>query len=322
MRGLRTGVLRLLTAPGIALLWRPWTRGAIPILMLHRFIPAGHPGPGIPVDVLDRQLSALRRRGVRILPLAHALDLLETGAPVQNAVVLTVDDGYADFHDLALPVFAAFDCPVTVFLTSGFLDKRTRLWWDTVRLALSRSGRESEADSRIEALKRMGEAERIGAVAALARESGVRDDEPALGPYAPMTWDMVRAAAQRGVTFGPHTVTHPILSRVDAAQSKFEIEESWRRLRQETEAAVPVFCYPNGDAGDQGEREYALVAMAGFRAALSTIPGFASKDSVRSATGRFALPRFAHPRDVPRLLQVTSGLEEIKKRIRHKAGLG
>lgn len=312
------GVLGLLMAPGIERLWRPWTRGAVPILMLHRFTDAREGGPGMPVDTLRRQLSELRRRRIRVMPLTRALDELRAGAPLKNAMVLTVDDGYADFHDLALPVFSEFDCAVTVFLVSGFLDHRTRLWWDTVRMALAQTGREVEASARIEALKQVSDDERLRAVADLCRESGIDPDEPATGRLAPMSWDMVRAAAGRGATFGPHTVSHPILSKTSDQRAEFEIAESWRRVRQETEAAIPVFCYPNGRAEDQGEREFAVLRRLGLEAGVTTVPGFASSDIVRSE-GVFAVPRFAHPFDLPHLLQLAGGLERLKLSLRHRS---
>ena len=313
---IRKGLLGLATAPGIERIWRPWTRGAIPILMLHRFSAAGQTGLGMPVDLLRRQLSELRRRKIRVLPLLDALEQVGTGARVEDAVVLTVDDGYADFHDLALPVFAEFECPVTVFLVTGFLDHRIRLWWDTVRDALALGGKEHEASARIEALKRRSESERVEAVAELARESGLREEEAA-GHIDPLTWDMVRAAATQGVTFGPHTVTHPILSRVGDEQARFEIAESWRRVSQETDAAIPVFCYPNGGPSDQGPREHALVLQTGLRAAVTTIPGFISAGTIGSEAGRLALPRFPHPAGMADLLQVAGGLERLKRRLRH-----
>jgi peptidoglycan/xylan/chitin deacetylase (PgdA/CDA1 family) len=313
---IRKGLLGLATAPGIERIWRPWTRGAIPILMLHRFSAAGQRGPGMPVDLLRRQMSELRRRKIRVVPLLTALEQVGAGAPVADAVVLTVDDGYADFHDLALPVFAEFECPVTVFLVTGFLDHRTPLWWDTVRGALARGGKENEASATIEALKNRSESERVDAVAELARENGLGEEE-ADSSIAPMTWDMVRAAAKQGVTFGPHTVTHPILSRVGDEQARFEIAESWRRVRQETDAAIPVFCYPNGGPGDQGTREHALVLQAGLRAAVTTIPGFVSTETIATESGRLALPRFPHPIGMANLLQVAGGLERLRQRLRH-----
>jgi peptidoglycan/xylan/chitin deacetylase (PgdA/CDA1 family) len=311
-------LLGALTSPATIKLWRRWSRGAVPILMLHRFGSNTGGAPGFSAQALRAQLSTLRQHAFRVLPLLEALDRIERGEPLERSVVLTVDDGYADFHDVALPVFAEFDCPVTVFLATGFLDGSTWLWWDRVTEALSRIGQAREAATRIEALKRLPEEERVSALDALAAESGMPVDTPPPPHCAPMTWDMVRNAGARGVTFGPHTVTHPILSRTGAQQAEREITESWRRVREETGAAIPVFCYPNGGPEDQGPREFRLVEDAGLRAAVTTIPGFASAEVLRGGVTRFAIPRFGHPSETPRLLQLASGLERAKQLLRHK----
>jgi peptidoglycan/xylan/chitin deacetylase (PgdA/CDA1 family) len=125
--------------------------------------------------------------------------------------------------------------------------------------------------------------------------------------YAPLSWDDIRFLGERGVMFGPHSVSHPILSRASAAQADEEIGVSWKRLRSETEAVVPVFCYPNGQRDDFGEREMKAVARHGLVAAVATHPGFVTADGFRLAP--YALPRFAYPEEKNRLVQLLCGLE-------------
>lgn len=316
----RTLLLEALTRPLVTRLWRRWSRGALPILTLHRFADDRYGIPGFDPATLRRQLGTLRKRGFQVLPLWPALERVEAGEPLERSVALTVDDGYADFYDVALPIFAEFDCPVTVFIVTGFLDGGTWLWWDLVSASLSRLGRASETAARLEALKQLPEAERIREIGALADAAVLRADEPPPARFAPMSWDTVRAAAARGVTFGPHTVSHPILSRTVASQSEHEIGESWRRLKQETGAAIPVFCYPNGTFTDQGPREFELLRKAGLRAAVTMVPGFVSADLLSDGSARYCLPRFPHPASVPNLLQLTSGLERLKRIARNKLG--
>jgi peptidoglycan/xylan/chitin deacetylase (PgdA/CDA1 family) len=68
-------------------------------------------------DRLDRQLSWLRRRGLRGVSVSELL-----AAPSRTGLVgLTFDDGYADFVDHALPVLARHDCGATLFVLPGRL---------------------------------------------------------------------------------------------------------------------------------------------------------------------------------------------------------
>jgi peptidoglycan/xylan/chitin deacetylase (PgdA/CDA1 family) len=66
---------------------------------------------------LDRQLSWLRRRGLRGVSVSELL-----AAPSRAGLVgLTFDDGYADFVDHALPVLTRHDCGATLFVLPGRL---------------------------------------------------------------------------------------------------------------------------------------------------------------------------------------------------------
>jgi peptidoglycan/xylan/chitin deacetylase (PgdA/CDA1 family) len=141
--------------------------------------------------------------------------------------------------------------------------------------------------------------------------------ERAPNGYKAMDWNEVRACSRSGVTFGPHTVTHPILSQVDDARAKREISDSWRAVREGTDAAVPVFCYPNGGPGDFSRRDTEYVARAGLKAAVSTLPGCVDGRRFKMASrDRFSLPRLPYFDDKPRFIQVASGIEAMKVRIR------
>jgi peptidoglycan/xylan/chitin deacetylase (PgdA/CDA1 family) len=315
----RDAVLRLLTSPLLEAGLRPATRGAVPILMLHRFEDPERGISGFPGGVLRTQLVELRRRGYHLMSLDGALRRLEGGDPVKRAVVFTVDDGYADFGRIALPIFAEFDCPVTLFVTTGFVDGTTWMWWDRVSYTLQLVGRQAESARRIEELKGLPESAKLAAIEFLAQSCGV--DVPPQPPerYSAMTWTELAAATRRGVTLGPHTVTHPVLSRTTDPQATAEINGSWERLRERVEGALDVFCYPNGGPNDQGPREMRLLEACGLRAAVTTRPGLVTRRGARrGGSERFALPRLAHPKGIPDLLQLINGLERLKMWARHE----
>ncbi len=299
--------------------------GVAPVLMFHRFRDIEVGNRGHDPQALRAHLAWLRARKFSLLSVTELLDRLTEGVPVKRAIAFTVDDGYADFARVAAPVFAEFDCPVTVFLPTGFLDGQLWLWWDRVALALTALHRESEIGATVEALKLVPETEKLDRIDALVKTSGIELPKTPPPRYAPIAWDDVRRLSRSGVTFGPHTVSHPTLSRTGEAQLQFEVEESWRRVRMEAgAAAVSVFCYPNGDSTDFGAREERAVAANGLRAAMCARPGYAAPRDfgANRPFARFSLPRFGYTEDPGLFIQVASGIEWAKETVRAAIGKG
>ena len=86
-----------------------------------------------------------------------------------------------------------------------------------------------------------------------------------------LTTDQLRSLAAAGMTIGAHTISHPILSRVDEQQAHAEMAESKERLESITGSKVPLFAYPNGKPGtDYTMTHVRLAREAGFEAACST----------------------------------------------------
>lgn len=97
-------------------------------------------------------------------------------------------------------------------------------------------------------------------------------------------WErVVELDGRSPLRFEAHTRTHPNLLRVDDDRARDEIAGGKADLEARLGRPVDVFCYP---AGLFGARERALVADAGFRAAVSCEPGVNDAD-----TDPFALHR-------------------------------
>ncbi len=331
--------LRALTGGGLAPLYRPFMRGRATVLMLHRFRDPQLGNSGHDPVALRRCLAGLRAQGYRLAELPALLQGIALGEPGwDRAIAFTIDDGYRDQVAIGLPVFAEFDCPVTTFVTTGFLDGQLWFWWDqidyvfrTTRRAAVEVGhgpgqlryeRDVHGYGRAQAdftiyCTRVPEAAKHAAIKELAASAEVELPTTPPAAYQPMTWDELRGAEGRGMRFGPHSVTHPVLARTTEQQSRFEIIESWRRLQQETQRAIPIFCYPNGQAGDFTARETGVIRDAGLTAAVSAIPGYADHAVLQAdRDAAFAVPRFSYSEDGPTLRQYVSGLEALKDALR------
>jgi peptidoglycan/xylan/chitin deacetylase (PgdA/CDA1 family) len=275
------------------------------VLMYHRI--GTHPVfQGVEPDRFRRQMRWLRRNCAVIAP-----EDLEAGLRGERGgrppVLLTFDDGYRDFHDVAFPVLRELGLPAVVFLSTGLLDEGGALWSDRLRWAIHASGRpdvrfpwaDGEAHSlaarparqralgaALRYLKHCAEGERRLALTALFRALGA----PATGPELPrqmMTWDEVRATMPL-VRPGGHTHTHPILARVPADTQQAEVRACRERIEAMCGVPPRLFAYPNGQQGDFTAETQAIVRQQGFEAAFSAVEGTNGQGADRMALRRFS----------------------------------
>ncbi len=273
----------------------PLARGRGVILTFHhvRHEPPGAYAPNrilaITPAFLDRVLVHLARRGFEVIGLDAVPERLGKAGTVPFAV-LTFDDGYRDNVEHALPVLRRHGVPWTLFVTSDFADGWGRLWWLELERAIARLVRvrlpgtdiDLPASTKTQKLAafeavyrtlRAGAEDRLRAIIAeLCGQAGF-----AAGTLAPdlcLDWDELRTLARDpAVTFGAHTVSHPMLAKHDAVTVRREIETGRDRLAYELGRPVRHLSYPVGDPTSAGPREFALARELGFATAVTTRPG-------------------------------------------------
>jgi len=321
-----------LTADLVAPLSYQLLRGTASIFTLHRFADRDRENRGVDPARVRADLAYLRRKRYELVSLTELISRLRNrDSRLGKTVAFTVDDGYADFGSVGVRVFSEYDCPVTVFLVTGVIDQGSWYWWDRVLEVVRRTqrrtievnvgeerfvaplgtpdGAQKVARDLTERLKRVPDVERRRVIADMeaSLDVGLSPHPPA--KFAPMSWDEIRRCAVHGVTYGPHTISHPILSQSDDASAQREIEGSWVRLREQTTAAVPIFCYPNGGPGDFSQREPALVRRLGLDGAVTTINEYASAPLWHSSSDApFLLPRFGYNGNPALFKQVITGV--------------
>jgi hypothetical protein len=102
-------------------------RGVV-VLIYHRVGAGSGLELDLPVDLFEAQMEALAASG-RVVTLGDALSRL--GQPIGDEgtragvdpVVVTFDDGTADFVEHALPILARHRLPVTLYAATGFIDE-------------------------------------------------------------------------------------------------------------------------------------------------------------------------------------------------------
>src|SRR5262249_33535790 len=81
----------------------------------------------------------------------------------------------------------------------------------------------------------------------LQRRPGLAEKYDRARSFRLMAWDQGRELARHGVSFGCHTMTHPILTNLPAAQIESELRLSRSVIEQHLESECRTFAYPNGD---------------------------------------------------------------------------
>lgn len=218
------------------------------VLIFHRVL--AQPDPLFPDEVDAARFDEILgwvKSWFNVLPLDEAARRLADGSLPARAAVLTFDDGYADNHDIALPLLRRHGLPCSFFVATGFLDGG-RMWNDTLIESIRRSAlptldlrglQDGRGDDL--GLHVLGDtAHRRAAIAALIGRVKYLPPEPRLAcvnaiatraEVAPpddlmMTGAQVRALRAAGMQIGAHTVSHPILATLQPQQAADEIARS------------------------------------------------------------------------------------------------
>jgi peptidoglycan/xylan/chitin deacetylase (PgdA/CDA1 family) len=299
-----------LAAPVLLDAWRALPGTHLSVFTLHRFAVPDLGVPGHDPGQLADTLEQLRRNRIAILPLGTVIEAVRHQTPLpRRAVVFTIDDGYFDLAEVGAPIFQRYDCPVTAFVVTGFLDGACWLWWDKLSYLLAHSKAPHLAGDISHRCTSIPHSELLRLIDYLSAKLSVKLPEVPPEAFRPMSWSSVEALTRRGVAFGPHTVTHPILTKVTGDHAAREISESWDRLREVLDAPLSVFSYPNGD---YGKREIDLVRAAGLSAAVATTPHYFTVDAAAAADPLYRIPRFAYPDQTQALLLTAAGFRLVQ----------
>lgn len=275
-------------------------------MIFHRVLAEADP---LNPDEPDAATFELRMRWVRqwfnVLPLGEAVRRLYEGTLPSRALAITFDDGYADNEAIAGRVLQKLGMTATFFISTGYLGDGC-MWNDRVieavraapagMLPLGALGlpdmpvqttqqRRAAVRELLVQIKHRPPEARAQAVAAVVAAAG----QAALpAPRPMMSLDQLRSLRGLGMDIGAHTVSHPILSRLEHDAAVREIGEGRRHLEDVLAERVALFAYPNGvPSQDYGGDHVDIVRDAGFDAAVSTAWGAADRQS-----DRFQLPRF------------------------------
>jgi peptidoglycan/xylan/chitin deacetylase (PgdA/CDA1 family) len=216
----------------------------------------------------------------------------QNGKPIPpNAAIITFDDGYLDNYEFAYPVLKRYNFPATIFLISGLIGTSKVMWWDEVARLIYKTNNISFTLQGIGTIKLETPRDRL-----IAREKARSYLKSLSGEQLPvevdklrrqlanssssddqkrvfLNWEEVKEMEKNRISFGAHTRSHPILTRISNAQARLEICESKSTIEQALGKPVTSFAYPNGRPGDFNEQTQAILSNLGFKAAVTLVHG-------------------------------------------------
>jgi peptidoglycan/xylan/chitin deacetylase (PgdA/CDA1 family) len=274
-------------------------------------------------DRFAQQLDWLQaeRTVVDLGRLTAALDGRATLPP--RAALLTFDDGFVDHHDVVLPVLRDRGLTGTFFLTEDACERHDLLNVHKTQFLLAHLGAEAFGravlaetaslrvglnGSAVFGADRWEHADERAVKNLLNYELSFEDasrtldrlfrqhlgapDAFARGLY--LNAGQVRAMAEAGMTFGYHTKSHRMLSRLNPAEQEAELRSGPAWIRRWTGQQDVSFCYPWGGPGTYTMQTPELLRELGYSVAFNTV----RRHVDTAVDGRYELPRL-DTRDLP-----------------------
>ena len=294
------------------------------------------PFPGIKALSIDQfvgQLDSLQNRFDIIDGPTFERALLSGNGFDRPTALLTFDDGFIDHYEHVFPILHSRGLGGIFFVAGATLLERPMLLnVHKTHFLLSHLGADRFSQEVGEALERAG----LAVAAAENREGIYRYDEAPdirvkriLNYEAPypvadrvlstvferqlgnsevfarrlyLSAAQVREMADGGMTFGFHTETHPVLSRLARAAQHAELQRGPVLIRELTGQETVSFCYPYGFTHTYNADTLAVLDECGYSMAFNT----ARRDAVIGFDPKYELPRF-DTRDVARAREVPAG---------------
>ncbi len=242
--------------------------------------------------VFDQHMQYLSRH-YRVVSMAEVLAAIagERRLP-GRAVLITFDDACVDFKEIAWPRMKKYGLPATVFVPTAYPNHPERMfWWDKLYRSIMYSRKNElhlpavgvlslqSPEARQQSLRRvqnhfkmLSNVEAITLVEEIsANLNGHLKPEKTV-----LDWEELRQLAKEGVTLGPHTQTHPILTQIPLPEVRKEVLGSMQDLQREIGPVLPIFAYPNGNNSAEIRQ---ILREAGIKAAFSMLRGFNNLDT-------------------------------------------
>lgn len=249
-----------------------------------------HAGLEVSADNFDSQINFLKKH-FDIIDIDNALYLLNNNN-YKNKLVITFDDGYRDNYSTALPLLIKHNVPATIFLTTDPIIQHGLLWGNELDITISESNcckiivdklgliDLSTYDKKLSAtkaikkhLKGLPTLEMKNTLNEIYKQlslaASIRTDQR----FEMLQIDEIIEMKNNNITFGSHTSTHPIVSKISNLEFENELSHSMNNIKDWTGNNVYYFAYPNGLKEDFTDESKNILKSFKYKAAFTLLRG-------------------------------------------------
>lgn len=311
------------------------TNGIVTVFLLHRPATVNEAIHGHDPEDIVRIITLLKKYKFNLVSLQQVVEAAQGKRVLPyGSIAFSIDDGYKDQLEIIAPIFLENEVPVTVFLTTGLVNKE--LWsWDakihwllhktrltSIEIEMGFHRLEWPLTGNMERLVTRRELQSICAalpgekidwfLRLLEKSTEIQLPECPPPEFSPASWDMVRKLESSGVRFAPHTHSHRILRGLSDTEVFSEISRSMGLLKKETRHWLPILAYPVGMESHFGAREMYLAERSGCSAAFAVCENYSRwGKSHLPIKDLYCLKRFGLPSSIHEAIWIASGMQEI-----------
>ncbi|MEL0657905.1 polysaccharide deacetylase family protein [Psychromonas arctica] len=305
---LKTIILRLIFNLGIFSFFHYIHRKKITILYAHSIVKSSDINSSLwqplrtqhNTDELTFTLSTLSKR-YQFISLSTAIKILKKEIkPINNALVITLDDGYLNNIKASGPIFSKFNIHPAIFVSSEHTEKNIPFWFDRLDYALQQIKEDGfstqilgesfmfDCTSRKRLTTSYSDFRRriklqfnddqimrnyldtlstsIEMHTGKALKDVINDDI-----YAQIaSWKELKSATERfNFEIGSHTINHARIGLLNENDIDIELSHSKRTIEYKLQLACNTFCYPDNSYKDTAE----TLVKKYYQCALTTDPG-------------------------------------------------
>jgi peptidoglycan/xylan/chitin deacetylase (PgdA/CDA1 family) len=247
----------------------------------------------------DEQINWLKRQ-FHVAELDEVCELAADPRRLRQCTVLvSLDDGYRDNYEVALPILRSHGVRAAFFLPTAFVGSAHVPWWDQIAFAVRSSSRRrlllryprdislSISDASPEPCIRQ--------LLRIYKEDAMRDPERFLGGIAEacdvdlprtaqpplfMTWAEAAQLARAGMGIGSHGHEHELLAKGSAEKQLLECHTSRTLLREKVGIDPTAFAYPVGSRASFSSVTKECLRESGYRIGLSNYGGVNTPEAI------------------------------------------